>query len=883
MKSDYTQLPVYQQKDRILETLATNQVVVVQSPTGSGKTTQLPIILHEAGYSQSGMIAVTQPRRIAALSVSEFIARQLKTSYPGLVGYKMRFEDKTDATTRIKIMTDGILLQEMKLDPWLSRYSVVMVDEAHERSLNIDFVLGLLKRVLAARKDFKVIVSSATMNTEVFSSYFDGCPIVTIDTITYPVTLVYDPPEVAASTNSTIAAQALLAKIEDTIGRVLDNREPGDILCFLPGEKIIKDCMKRLSSAPFGRKLHLVPLYGRLAKEEQERVFDPAPFGRKKVVISTNIAETSVTIAGITTVIDSGLAKLNHYNPRTYTSSLVETPVSKASCNQRKGRAGRTQAGTCYRLYPVQDFNQRQMYTTEEIYRTDLSEVVLRMSELGITDFQRFDFISPPGHEGMAGAVETLRMLGALEEDNTLSSIGKLMVEFPLMPRISRIIVEAILKYPDVLEEALIAAAFLSTTSPFVLPPGEETDARKAHHSFRDVQGDFVSYVKLFRTYSAIKNRQKFCKNSYLDERVMAEILNIKEQLEQIVADMGIPIGSGGATDDYLCCIACGMIQFVCVRAGRENYRTLTAENIQIHPGSNMFRSDPLYMVAGEIVRTSRMFAMSVSPLTRSILARVSSHVSHAMSLEERLQRLQGKGGKGSDKLSKSRDGRGGRGREENRRESKGQKADQKGSRKASQEQLTETVTFGGQTFEIEKFKGKKTLNLPLNQLQEALRALEASGAVEATSDEGRLSQIGGLRARVKVGGSWLLAGERADLVLRLARQLDLRPVDEKRLNRRENLSVMDPQQAEKLLSSLDLVLRVAEARSKSRELGFICLYSDGRGSYWFKVSRGFATALNESLSSLESLIDETSGSISEQQKSRLSTVYRRLADLYNQ
>ena len=883
MKSDYTQLPVYQQKDRILETLATNQVVVVQSPTGSGKTTQLPIILHEAGYSQSGMIAVTQPRRIAALSVSEFIARQLKTSYPGLVGYKMRFEDKTDATTRIKIMTDGILLQEMKLDPWLSRYSVVMVDEAHERSLNIDFVLGLLKRVLAARKDFKVIVSSATMNTEVFSSYFDGCPIVTIDTITYPVTVVYDPPEVAASTNSTIASQALLAKIEDTIGRVLDNREPGDILCFLPGEKIIKDCMKRLSSAPFGRKLHLVPLYGRLAKEEQERVFDPAPFGRKKVVISTNIAETSVTIAGITTVIDSGLAKLNHYNPRTYTSSLVETPVSKASCNQRKGRAGRTQAGTCYRLYPVQDFNQRQMYTTEEIYRTDLSEVVLRMSELGITDFQRFDFISPPGHEGMAGAVETLRMLGALEEDNTLSSIGKLMVEFPLMPRISRIIVEAILKYPDVLEEALIAAAFLSTTSPFVLPPGEETDARKAHHSFRDVQGDFVSYVKLFRTYSAIKNRQKFCKNSYLDERVMAEILNIKEQLEQIVADMGIPIGSGGATDDYLCCIACGMIQFVCVRAGRENYRTLTAENIQIHPGSNMFRSDPLYMVAGEIVRTSRMFAMSVSPLTRSILARVSSHVSHAMSLEERLQRLQGKGGKGSDELSKRRDGRGGRGREENRRESKGQKADQKGSRKVSQEQLTETVTFGGQTFEIEKFKGKKTLNLPLNQLQEALRALEASGAVEATSDEGRLSQIGGLRARVKVGGSWLLAGERADLVLRLARQLDLRPVDEKRLNRRENLSVMDPQQAEKLLSSLDLVLRVAEARSKSRELGFICLYSDGRGSYWFKVSRGFATALNESLSSLESLIDETSGSISEQQKSRLSTVYRRLADLYNQ
>ena len=311
----YTSLPVYQQKERILDNLSSNQVVVVQSPTGSGKTTQLPVILHEAGYSDRGIIAVTQPRRIAALSVSEFIAKQLKTGYPGLVGYKMRFEDKTDNTTRIKIMTDGILLQEMKLDPWLSRYSVVMVDEAHERSLNIDFVLGLLKRVLQARTDFKVIISSATMNTEVFSAYFDGCPIVTIDTITYPVTVVYDPPAIPVSTLNQSATEALLAKIESTIDRVIDNKTPGDILCFLPGEKIIKDCIRRLSSASFGRKLHLVPLYGRLAKEEQERVFDPAPFGKKKVVVSTNIAETSVTIPGITPVIDSGLAKLNYLQP----------------------------------------------------------------------------------------------------------------------------------------------------------------------------------------------------------------------------------------------------------------------------------------------------------------------------------------------------------------------------------------------------------------------------------------------------------------------------------------------------------------------------------------------------------------------------------------
>ena len=441
MAINYKDLPVYAQKERILESLKNNQVIVVQSPTGSGKTTQIPVILHEAGYSSTGVIAVTQPRRIAALSVSEFISKQLKTKYPGLVGYKMRFEDKTDQTTKIKIMTDGILLQEMKLDPYMSKYSVIMVDEAHERSLNIDFVLGLLKRVLAVRHDFKVIVSSATMNAESFSNYFGGCPIVSIDTQTFPVAMVYDPPALKTTTASVEGTEALLSKIEKTIDRVLDNRETGDILVFLPGEKIIKDCMERLYSSSFKSKIHIVPLYGRLPKEEQEKVFDNAPFGKKKVVLSTNIAETSVTINGITTVIDSGLAKLNFYSPKTFTSSLNETPVSRASCNQRRGRAGRTCEGTCYRLFSREDFDKRQEYTTEEIYRTDLSEVVLRMAELGITDFEQFDFISPPGREGIIGAVNTLNMLHALEKDGTLSPTGKLMVEFPLEPRVSRIIV----------------------------------------------------------------------------------------------------------------------------------------------------------------------------------------------------------------------------------------------------------------------------------------------------------------------------------------------------------------------------------------------------------------------------------------------------------
>lgn len=866
---DYQKLPVYEQKDKILESLRNNQVVIVQSPTGSGKTTQIPVILHEAGYSKNGMIAVTQPRRIAALSVSEFISKQLGTTYPGLVGYKMRFDDKTDASTRIKIMTDGILLQEMKLDPWLSGYSVMMVDEAHERSLNIDFVLGLLKRVLKARPEFKVVVSSATMNAEAFSKYFDDAPIVTIETQTFPVTMIYDPPEGRTTTATATGSELLLAKIETTIERVIDNGDKGDILIFLPGEKIIKDCAQRLAVSSVRHKLHIVPLYGRLPKEEQERVFDKPPLGKRKVVISTNIAETSVTINGITTVIDSGLAKLNFYSPRTYTSSLIETPVSRASCNQRRGRAGRTQPGTCYRLYPRDDFESRDEFTTEEIFRTDLSEVVLRMSELGITDFSSFDFISRPGDEGIKGAVETLNLLGALESDNTLSKIGKMMVEFPLEPRISRIIVESIMRYPEVLEEVLIAAAFMSTHSPFILPPGEEMEARRAHHAFRDMQGDFVSYVKLFRTYISMKNQQRFCQNNYLDEKVMAEILNIKTQLEEEVAAMGIPITGGGSMDDYLCCIASGMIQFVCIREGKENYRSLTADHISIHPGSSMFKTDPLFIVAGEIVRTSRTFASSVSPLTKALINKISPD------LEERLNAARGKKGKSltgglefngtsfndirGKKVGKD-DGRFGG------KESPDKKKDEN------------SVTFGGITFKIAKEKGKKILAMPLEQLKVALGR---------ENDKNKLAQIAGLRGRLKIGRFELLSGEKAEVIFKVVRTLNLDPLPHDKFPKNVNIDINEEGGKDKLVEMLPFVLRITEGKKRkggkagsAQEYSFITLHSDGKGTFWFKLSRGFPTAINESLSSLESLVDADIP-FTEKQKETVNGTYRMINSMY--
>ena len=851
MAIDYKSLPVYEQKQIILDALKENQVIVVQSPTGSGKTTQIPVILHEAGFSQNGIIAVTQPRRIAALSVSEFISKQLGTKYPGLVGYKMRFEDKTDATTRIKIMTDGILLQEMKLDPLLSKYSVIMVDEAHERSLNIDFVLGLLKRILKERKDFKVIVSSATMNAEAFSEYFENCPIVNIETITYPVTIVYDPPKISATTITEQGSECLIEKICSTVERVLNNGEDGGILIFLPGEKIIKDCLFKLDHSKFARKIYTLPLYGRLAKEEQERVFDPAPFGKKKVIISTNIAETSVTISDITTVIDSGLSKLNYYNPRTFTSSLVETAISKASSNQRKGRAGRTQAGTCYRLYSRKDFDTRPLYTTEEIFRTDLSEVVLQMAELGIKDFMDFDFIAPPGKEGIIGAVDTLNMLGALNKDNSLSSIGKLMVQFPLEPRISRIIVESIIRYPNVLEEAIIASSFLSTNSPFLLPQGEEMEARKAHHAFRDMQGDFVSYLNIFSAYKNSTNKERFCKKNYLDERVMSEIDNINEQLKEIVSDMNIPILNGGNKGDYLCCIASGMIQFVCIRTGKEKYKTLTTDRISIHPGSVMFKQDPLYFVAGEIVRTSRMYAMSVSPLTKPLLDQISKDL---------LKCLENSKKENKNTLEKLMNDYEKNIEISNKRKSNLQNENQN-------ETSQNIFSISGETFEVKTEKGSKIVILPYKKFINAIK--KSDEFINSGKTKGKI---------IYKNKFTLLKNEKISTIIKIARTIDLTPVEQ---IKNMNTNIKNSSFADEITSIAKNILKITVAKKKSKEYGFICLFTDGKGNYWSKVSRGLSTALNESLSSLEKLSDEASDIFSESQKFIINEAYRTVSSLF--
>jgi len=817
-----TDLPVYQQRERILDVFSKNQAIVVESPTGSGKTTQLPVILHNAGYSKRGIIGVTQPRRIATLSVCDYIAAQLDSGVPGTVGYKMRFEDKTAPETVIKIMTDGILLQELKADPSLSRYSVIMVDEAHERSLNIDFVLGMLKRILSERDDFSILVSSATINAEVFSAYFDDCPIVRIDTRTFPVEVVFDPPE----------NDELTSHILKHIEKIESAGEPGDVLVFLQGERAIKECIAGIYGLPHHRNFLVLPLYGRLSKEEQERVFIPTPPGKRKIIVATNIAETSVTIDGVRFVIDSGMAKINYYNPRSFTSSLVEYDISKASCNQRKGRAGRTAPGRCIRLYSKEDYEKRPLFTTEEIYRTDLSEVVLRMAELNITDFEVFDFISRPEVKDIRGAVETLELLDALTEERRLTGIGETMARFPLLPRLSRIIVEAIYTYPQVIDEAVVAASFLSANSPYLLPQGEELEARHAHHSFRTQYGDFVSYLELLSRFRKAKDRERFCERYYLDSRVMHEIENIHEQLSAIVSEIGVPIVSGGPVADYLCAVSRGLIQYVCRLAGNRSYRTLTADRIYIHPGSVLFRTEPQFIVAGEIVKTSRMFARSVSPLKEEWLHRISPLL--------------------HSRLAGGKTGR------EGKVASTGEKRD-----------TTWKIKIKNEEFELKPFKGQRKIAvLPWDKLKRLGSGLK-------TSD---FSHLRKLRGTVTIEDVEILRGAKIQTIIKVLRYINL---DKRWLDAPPVTQNIDVSKDLLLLRDhLPDLLKPCRLKPTAKRLGFLSLETDGE-TFWFRPVKSFGRAVSDSIAALETMADIVGEPKDKQVAESFDKSYRRLQRIY--
>ena len=821
------QLPINEHRHRILAALSQSQVVVVESPTGSGKTTQIPQILFEAGYAARGMIGVTQPRRIAAVSVAQFIANQLDTTIPTTVGYKMRFEDLTDSTTRIKIMTDGILLQELKADYQLLSYGVIMVDEAHERSLNIDFILGLLKRIIEQRPEFRVVISSATINAETFSEYFDECPVVRIEATSYPVKLVYDPPQPENNRD------ALMDKIVSVARRIIDGAGQGDVLVFLPGERDIKECISRLRAASHGCQVELLPLYSRLSPAEQERVFEVYP-GKRKIVVATNIAETSLTIEGIGWVIDSGRAKMNFYDPRTYTASLVEIPISKASCNQRRGRAGRTRPGTCCRLYTRKDYSMRRLFTREEIYRTDLSEVVLRMTEIGILDYEEFDFVAPPGRDKIRSAIETLILLDAIDTERNLTSIGRLMVNFPILPRHARMMIEALLHYPEVVEETLIAASFLSASSPFLLPQGQELEARKAHHQFSEPMGDFVSYLKLYRAFEHEQAQERFCTEYFLDSRAMREIQNVKIQLEQIVADLGYSAQSGGSVADYLSAVATGLLQFVCTRQRHGVYRSLTAEHIHIHPGSVMYNRNPRYIVAGEIVRTSRTYARSVSPLEARWVAAVSPLATAMV--------------KGQSPTTKPL----------------GSKSRTKSRRKTVRD-FTQRIEIAGEVFSVKTGrKGRKVVVLPW----EKARTL-------ANIKPAKLPNIKKLRGTIQYGQYQIMREVNLSVILGVVNKIN--PEDGVIKSWPGHVDLAD---AGSLVHFLSKLLHLCTRKNSERELGFLALEVRGPGSYGFTCFRSYQTAVSTSLAALETLADDATSSLGVRELATVNQIYRHLQEL---
>ncbi|MGD1833500.1 MAG: helicase-related protein [Sphaerochaetaceae bacterium] len=800
-------LPVYRHRKEILDALKERQVVVVESPTGSGKTTQIPLILHEAGYTDEKIVGITQPRRIATLSVCDFIKRQIDDT-DSFVGYKMRFNDTSTKDTKIKVMTDGILLMELKADPLLSKYSVILVDEAHERSLNIDFVLGLLYQILQKRPEFKVIVSSATINTSVFSRFFFDAPIIHIDARIHPVDIHYQP------VTDTRDRDAIFDHIQNIVSSSIEKRR-GDILIFLPGEADIKKCLSMLSLSTKPDEVVLYPLYGRLSKEEQERVFIPTPEGKTKIVISTNIAETSLTIDGIRVVIDSGIAKMNYYNQKDFTSSLITLPVSRASCQQRAGRAGRTAPGECFRLYSEHDFSMRDRFGSEEILRTDLSEVVLRMSELGIYDYQSFPFLTKPKERALQSAKQTLRFIGAIDDQHHLTPIGNHMVRFPLSPRHSRVIVEAMLNYPNVLEEVLIAISFLSCKTPFILPAGKIDEARAAHQSFQSDKGDFISYLTIFYTFTSQKSpkdKENFCKRNYLDLPSMNEIVHVRQQLGEIISSLQIPISKGGPLKDFMCCLASGLLQFVCMRDRGNMYHSVTAQKIFIHPGSSWFKELPQYLLAGEIVMTSKMYARTVSPLKKEWLDIISP---------ELRGQLHSSGG-----------------------QRKGKDQGRLKQTKEKERVDVPTVRILGTNYpSVSSKKGKrKVAVIPLQEARTLFSTVIA-----------RKSKIQTVPAALMYQGSLIQFGDSLFNVVTASRLIDtskgVLPSVPK-----GGFSSYEPKA---LCDNLDWILALTRVKKSSKYLSFTQLDTKGNGYYLFSANADAFDALDTSLYALGQLVDE--------------------------
>ena len=629
-------LPIAAKRDEIKKALQENQVLVIAGETGSGKTTQLPKICLELGRGQHGLIAHTQPRRIAARSVASRVAEEVGTPLGGLVGYQVRFEDQSDANTLVKLMTDGILLAETQHDRLLERYDTIIVDEAHERSLNIDFLLGYLKTLLHRRPELKLIITSATIDLERFSKHFDDAPIIEVSGRTYPVDTWYRPlaseqdEEGNRVEDDLTVDQAILATLDEIAH--FERREgkgPGDVLVFLPGEREIRDAAEILRKAQL-RHTEILPLYARLSPAEQQRIFQS--HAGRRVVLATNVAETSLTVPGIRYVIDSGTARISRYSYRAKVQRLPIEAVSQASANQRKGRCGRVEPGICVRLYSEEDFNARPAFTDPEILRTNLAAVILQMLHLRLGAIDAFPFIEPPDGKAISDGFNLLQELSAVNRENQLTPLGRQLARLPVDPRLGRMLLEG--ARLGSLQEVLIVASALSVQDPRERPPERQQAADQAHAQWKDPDSDFAALVNLWRGFEEQRQAltanplRNWCRKQFLNYLRLREWRDAHRQLGLICRDLQLAVNKEPADFPRLHkAILSGLLSQIGQKTEEGDYQGARQRRFWVHPSSGLGRKRPQWIMGAELVETTKLYARMVAKIEPDWIEPLAGHL----------------------------------------------------------------------------------------------------------------------------------------------------------------------------------------------------------------------------------------------------------------
>ncbi|EST15192.1 ATP-dependent helicase HrpA [Pseudomonas putida S610] len=629
-------LPIAAKRDEIKKALAEHQVLVIAGETGSGKTTQLPKICLELGRGSHGLIAHTQPRRIAARSVAARVAEELGTPLGGLVGYQVRFEDQSDANTLVKLMTDGILLAETQHDRFLERYDTIIVDEAHERSLNIDFLLGYLKTLLHRRPDLKLIITSATIDLERFSKHFDNAPIIEVSGRTFPVETWYRPltseqdEEGNPIEDDLTVDQAILATLDELAQHERgQGKGPGDVLIFLPGEREIRDAAEILRKAQL-RHTEILPLYARLSPAEQQRIFQP--HAGRRVVLATNVAETSLTVPGIRYVIDTGTARISRYSYRAKVQRLPIEAVSQASANQRKGRCGRVEPGICVRLYSEEDFNSRPAFTDPEILRTNLAAVILQMLHLRLGAIDAFPFIEPPDGKAISDGFNLLQELSAVNRENQLTPVGRQLARLPIDPRLGRMLLEG--ARLGSLQEVLIVTSALSVQDPRERPPERQQAADQAHAQWKDVDSDFAALVNLWRGFEEQRQAltanplRNWCRKQFLNYLRLREWRDAHRQLALICRELQLTVNKEPCDYPKLHkAVLSGLLSQIGHKTEDGDYQGARQRRFWVHPSSGIGRKRPQWVMAAELVETTKLYARVVARIEPDWIEPLAGHL----------------------------------------------------------------------------------------------------------------------------------------------------------------------------------------------------------------------------------------------------------------